>query len=71
MGAYSKAIVGALTAFLTAIVTALTPDPSGSTSITAAEWIIAALAALGALGAVWGVSNTPVEKKPVSEKEQF
>ena len=51
---YAKAIIGALIAFLTAIVTAL--DSGG---ISAAEWVTAVVALLIAGGAIFSVPNKP------------
>lgn len=56
---YAKAIVAALVAFLTALVTGLTDD-----HLTALEWVVAALAAVTAGGAVFGVPNRPPAGQP-------
>jgi hypothetical protein len=52
MTQYLKAIVAALIAGLSSIVTAL-----GDNTISPQEWVTAAIAFLVALGAVWGVPN--------------
>jgi hypothetical protein len=52
MKAYAKAIVSALAAFGTALITAL--DDS---SISTREWITAGVALLVTFGAVWVVPN--------------
>lgn len=51
---YAKAIIGALVAFLTAIITALEDD-----GISAAEWVTAVVALLIAGGAIFSVPNKP------------
>lgn len=50
---YAKAIVGAIIAGLSAIVTALDDD-----TITSQEWAIAGVALLTALGVVWAIPNS-------------
>lgn len=57
MGSAAKALIGAVTAGLTALATAMTDG-----SVTGSEWIGVALAALGTLGAVYGIANKPTEK---------
>lgn len=54
MGKYAKAIVGALTAGLAALGTALADD-----TVTRLEWVGVAAALLGAAGLVWAVPNKP------------
>jgi hypothetical protein len=49
---YAKAVVGALVAFLGGIAMGLDDG-----TITAQEWVYAAIAGLTALGAVWAVRN--------------
>lgn len=56
---YAKALVGALAAFLAAVVTGLADE-----HITAVEWVVAALAAVTAGGAVFGVPNRPPAGEP-------
>jgi hypothetical protein len=51
---YAKAIIAALVAFLTAIVTALETD-----GISASEWITAAIAFLISGAAVFSIPNKP------------
>jgi len=52
---YAKAIIAALTAFLSSLVTAL--DSGGS--ISAQEWLTALIALLVAGGAVFSIPNRP------------
>lgn len=52
LAAIIKAIIAALVAFLSALATGL-----GDGSLTAQEWIYAAIGGLVALGAVYGVPN--------------
>jgi hypothetical protein len=52
MGKYAKAVTGALIAGLTALLPALDDG-----AVTAAEWVVVAVATLGALGLVWAVPN--------------
>jgi hypothetical protein len=54
---YAKAIIAALVAFLTALVTALEDD-----GISAREWITAVIALLVAGGAVFRIPNKPVSQ---------
>jgi hypothetical protein len=56
MQAYLKAIVAALIAGLGALATGL-----GDGSLSAQEYIYAAIAFLVGLGAVWAVPNTPAK----------
>jgi hypothetical protein len=51
--AYAKAFVGAAIAGLSSLQASL------EGSVTAAEWITAAVATLAAFGAVWAVPNEP------------
>jgi hypothetical protein len=57
MDRYAKAITAALVAGLGAIGTALTPDANGASTLTAQEWVAAAIVFLTGLGLVWAVPN--------------
>ena len=59
MNQYAKAIIGALTAGLSAVGVALTNDGH----ISATEWVVIAGAVLAGLGLVWGVPNAPATPK--------
>lgn len=54
---YYKAVVGLLVAFLGSLGTALLEDSAGGSTITASEWISAAVVGLVASGAVFAVPN--------------
>ena len=61
----AKAVTGAVVAGLGALGVALTPDESGLVSVTAGEWVAAAVATLVASYAVWQIPNekvTPVDQ---------
>lgn len=53
MGAYAKAIVGAIVAGLGVLATGLDDD-----AISGQEWIYSGIAFLTALGAIWAVPNS-------------
>lgn len=57
MGAYAKAIVGALVAGLTALATGYDDN-----HLAANEIIMAAVAALTALTVIWAVPNSPPDE---------
>ena len=52
MDKYAKAIMGGLTAGLSALGTALADG-----QLTATEWVVVAAAVMAGLGLVWGVPN--------------
>ena len=56
MAYYAKAIIGAASAFVASLVTAL-----GDNTISGQEWLTAVAAALVALGVVYAVPNKPQE----------
>lgn len=53
----AKSVTGAIVAGLGALGVALTPDESGLVSVSAAEWVAAAVATLVASYAVWQIPN--------------
>jgi hypothetical protein len=55
MAPYAKAVAGAVVAGLTALLPAI-QDGNG---VSAAEWIVVAIAVLGGLGIVYAVPNRP------------
>ena len=59
---YAKAVIGATTAALGAVLTGLADG-----HVTATEWVMAALAGVAGLGAVWATPNAPAAQP--DEKE--
>ena len=67
---YYKAVTGVLVAFLGSLGTALLEDSAGGSSITASEWISAAVLGLVAGGAVFTVPNKDPEGEHQAESVQ-
>lgn len=65
---YAKAVAGFIVPGLAVIGTALTESSDGGTTVTASEWVAAALASLGTLTAVAWVRNG---EKPTESEENF
>jgi len=67
---YYKAVTAVAVPFLGSIGTALLADSAGGSSITASEWISAAVLGLVAGGAVFAVPNKDYEGKHQAESVQ-
>lgn len=67
---YYKAVTAIAVPFLGSIGTALLADSAGGSSITASEWISAAVLGLVAGGAVFAVPNEDYEGKHQAESVQ-